>query len=121
MISSRLTGSNSRSNITPTFFSFFIFFSFMRHPKFILNTTSCTSKKYTILACEEVHRSNILGMYFDVSHLHEPVKHQLRPMAVTQACAGCDSYLKIGPNRKKRGSNCRARQALFTLKMTTIF
>ena len=48
-------------------------------------------------------------------------------MAVTQVttvirvCANCDSYLKIGPNQKKMGLDCRARQALFVLKTTTIY
>ena len=47
----------------------------------------------------------------------------MRPMAVnrvtilTRVCADYDSYLKIGPNQKKRGSNCRARQVLFVFKM----
>ena len=45
----------------------------------------------------------------------------VRPMAVTRVCVDCDSYLKIGPHRKKKGSNCQARQALFALRMTTIF
>ena len=49
------------------------------------------------------------------------VKLYMRPMAVTRVCADYDSYLKIGPNQKKRSLDCQARQALFALWMTTIF
>jgi hypothetical protein len=35
-------------------------------------------------------------------------------------CADYDSYLKIGPNRKKKGLDCRACQALFALKTIII-
>jgi hypothetical protein len=51
----------------------------------------------------------------------------VRRMAVTQVTTvtkvhvDCDSYLKIGPNHKKGGSNYQARQVLFALGMTTIF
>jgi hypothetical protein len=51
----------------------------------------------------------------------QDLKLYLRPLAVTRMCADYDSYLKIGPNQKKRGSKCWARQALFALKATTIF
>jgi hypothetical protein len=40
---------------------------------------------------------------------------------VTRLCADYDSYLKIGPNQKKRGLDCQARQALVALGTTTIF
>ena len=45
----------------------------------------------------------------------------MRPMAVSWVCADSDSHLKIGPNHKKRGSDCRARQAPFALITTTIY
>ena len=51
----------------------------------------------------------------------------VRPMAVTwvttvnQMCVDYDSYLKIGPNQKIRGLDCRACQALFALRTTIIF
>jgi hypothetical protein len=44
-----------------------------------------------------------------------------RATTVTQVCVDYINYLKIGPNRKKRGSDCRARQALFALRTTPIF
>ena len=56
-----------------------------------------------------------------------PIIEQMRPMAVAQVttvtwvCKDYDSYLKIGPNRKKKGLDCWARQALFALKTTMIF
>ena len=40
---------------------------------------------------------------------------------VTRVCVDYDSYLKIGPNEKKRGSDCHAHRALFALGTTTIF
>jgi hypothetical protein len=43
-----------------------------------------------------------------------------RVTIATRVCADCDSYLKIGPNHKKRGSNYWVHQALFALRMTTI-
>ena len=42
-------------------------------------------------------------------------------ITVTQVCADHNSYLKIGPNRKKMYLGCRARQALFAIITTTIF
>jgi hypothetical protein len=54
-------------------------------------------------------------------------KHaHMRPMAVTHVItvtwvyADYNSYLKLGTNQKKRGLDCRARQALFALIMTII-
>ena len=44
----------------------------------------------------------------------------MRPMAVTWVCAYYDIYLKTGPNHKKRGLDCRAREALFAIITTTI-
>ena len=44
-----------------------------------------------------------------------------RITTVTWVYVDYDSYLKIGPNQKKRGSDCRAHQALFALRTTTIF
>lgn len=67
----------------------------------------------------DTHKISKCDEYF-VTHMY------LRPMAitqvttVTQVCADYDSYLKIGPNHKKRGKDCRARWALFALIMTTI-
>ena len=45
----------------------------------------------------------------------------MRLMAVTRVYVDCDSYLKIGSNHKRKGSNCWAHQALFALRMTTIW
>ena len=42
-------------------------------------------------------------------------------MAVTRVCADYNSYLKIGPNHKKKGLVCRTCRALLALKTTTIF
>ena len=40
---------------------------------------------------------------------------------VPRVCVDYDSYVKIGPNQKKRGLDCQAHQALFALRTTTIF
>ena len=48
------------------------------------------------------------------------VKH-MRPMVVTYVCSDYDSYLKIGPNQKEKGLDCRASRALFALWTTSIF
>ena len=53
--------------------------------------------------------------------LHVTPMAMTRVTTVIRVCPDCDSYFKIGPNHKKRGSNCWVHQALFTLKMTTIF
>ena len=53
--------------------------------------------------------------HFEHGHLHT------RVITVTQVYANYDSYLKIGPNQKKKGLDCHTRQALFTLITTTIF
>ena len=45
----------------------------------------------------------------------------MRPMVVIQVCADHNSYLKFGPNQKKRGLDCQARQVLFVLGTTIIF
>ena len=44
-----------------------------------------------------------------------------RVTTVTWVCTDYDSDLKIGPNEKKMGLDCWARQALFDLRMTTIY
>ena len=43
-----------------------------------------------------------------IKFLAYEVEVHMRSMAVTQVCADYNSYLKIGPNHKKRGLDCRA-------------
>jgi hypothetical protein len=42
-------------------------------------------------------------------------------MAVTRVCVDYNSYIEIGPNKKKRGLDSQARQALVALKTIIIF
>ena len=44
-----------------------------------------------------------------------------RVTTVTWVCMEYNSYFKIGPNHKKRGLDCQARQVLFALRTITIF